>query len=113
MFSIYDGDNLESKKLAEIIAQNYSYGLGKGNGMVEDQRNLGIVNKFSGTASVLIELGGINNTELLNRINQNASGMGHNIAKGIYMYIHGKEPPKSNQKFEWPKIQLPWFMFAD
>jgi RHS repeat-associated protein len=111
LFAIYDKDNSESKLLAQNIANNYSFGLGDPDGIKEDVRNLGIVQRFSGKASVLLELGGIGNKNMRDRINTNSELMGYDIARGIYLYLNGTEPPASKtpstNTIPWPEIFNP------
>jgi N-acetylmuramoyl-L-alanine amidase len=54
--------------------------------------HLGILNNFSGSAGVLIEFGGIGSSENRENIDNNSMNIGYQVARGIYMYINGKEP---------------------
>lgn len=110
LFAIYDKDNSESKLLAQYIANSYSFGLGDTDGIKEDVRNLGIVQRFSGKASVILELGGIANKNLINRINTNSELMGYDIARGMYLYLNGIEPPstKNNSTPNSSPLIIPW-----
>jgi RHS repeat-associated protein len=108
MFSIYDSNNSESKRLAEIIATNYTHGL-NGEGIRPDSRGLRLIKGFSG-ASVIIELGGILNNSVIDNIKLNHKSIAHDIAMGIYLYLNGERPRANNIKYDikTQKPILPW-----
>ena len=98
--NILNGEN--SQSLAESIVSSQSIMPIFNNGL-QTRDNLGVLNQFRGTASVLVEVGFIsNNTDAL-LMTQNAEEIGREIALGVYKYLYNKDPAPPIQ----PSLKIP------
>ena len=59
---------------------------------LQKRNNLGVLNQFRGSASVLVEVGFISNESDVVLMTQNAESIGREIALGIYKYMFQTEP---------------------
>ena len=84
-----NGDN--SRSLAENIVSSQST-MPIFNDGLQKRNNLGVLNQFRGSASVLVEVGFISNESDVVLMTQNAESIGREIALGIYKYMFQTEP---------------------
>ena len=84
-----NGDN--SRSLAENIVST-QLTMPIFNDGLQKRSNLGVLNQFRGSASVLVEVGFISNESDVALMTQNAESIGREIALGIYKYLFQTEP---------------------
>ena len=92
-----NGDN--SRSLAENIVST-QLTMPIFNDGLQKRSNLGVLNQFRGSASVLVEVGFISNESDVALMTQNAESIGREIALGIYKYLFQTEPSPPIQSIQ-------------
>jgi N-acetylmuramoyl-L-alanine amidase len=65
---------------------------------LQERGDLGVLNDFSGDASILIEVGFISNANDVKLMTTKTDEISKQIATGIYQSVNGSSPPNEQQK---------------